>query len=186
MRVGRLWVGTKGGLAVLDRTGRVLRTRLRGAGAARAATTGVHAVCCDARGRVWVALVGGDILRADATEGTGVVRLRPIHATGARVRALCPDARGRLWIGTSAGALVLDDDTMRGAWTVADGLPVKEVWALCADGEGRVWASTMAGLALVEDRAVPARAPAPSPERPCLGYCARPRKADTHRRGCAQ
>ncbi len=29
---GRLWVGTKGSLAVLDRTGRVLRTALRGAG----------------------------------------------------------------------------------------------------------------------------------------------------------
>ncbi len=165
---GRLWVATKGGLAVLDRTGRALRTPLRGAGAARAATTGVHAVCCDARGRVWVALVDGDLLCADATEGTGTgsLRLRPIHATGARVRALCSDARGRLWIGTSAGALVLEDDAVRGAWTVADGLPAKEVWALCADGEGRVWASTMAGLALLEDRAVPARAPVPSSERP--------------------
>ncbi len=161
---GRLWIGTKGGLAVLA-DGVVRRVETGAAADGAGGPGGAQVVRCDAQGRVWVALVNGDVRRveetgATAAPGTGGWAPRPIHTVGARVRALHADGRARLLIGAGDGVTVLDGDTPRGAWTVDDGLPAKEVYALHADGAGRIWAGTGAGLALLEDDAVPLRAPA--------------------------
>ncbi len=145
----RLWVAGKGGLALIDRQG-VQPTGL---------TQGVHQVCCDAAGRVWAALVSGEIVQVDVHDPRPPA---PAYSAGARVRALCPDERGRLWVGTSDGVHLLEDGTPRDRWTRADGLPGKEVWALLRDAEGRTWASTMTGLVLLEDLKSPVRTVAAS------------------------
>jgi len=166
-----LWIGTKGGLAVL--TDGAVRRVETGAAADRAGGPGgAQVVLCDARGRVWVALVNGDVLRVEAPDAPdarpdpATWALRPVHRAGGRVRTLRSDRRDRLWVGTANGATVLEDDAPRGAWTADDGLPAKEVYALHTDEAGRTWAGTGTGLALLAAAAVPLRAPAHPALRP--------------------
>jgi len=150
---GRIWVGTAEGLAVIA-DGAV--TAYLGAATAIPAG-GVQALCHDPAGHIWIGMRNGAVLRADARCRSGPV-FHPVHTCDARVRALCPDRRGRLWVGTSAGVLLLENDAVRDAFTMDDGLPTKEVWALCCDSEERIWASTSTGLTLIENAPSPVRA----------------------------
>ena len=107
---GRIWVGTLGGLHVVDpRTGRVSRYPLPGGGSSSSA---VQSVLGAAGGRIWVGLWSGGLCRIDARGG----RVR-FHHTPAGLRSPMSDniwrvidaGGGELLVATNDGAFLFDE-----------------------------------------------------------------------------
>jgi signal transduction histidine kinase len=152
-----LWVGFReGGLARL-RHGR-FQFYGEGHGLPAAHARDIHR---DTQGRMWVATMGGGLLRIEAPEADAPRFVRYSTASGLTsdyVRSLTDDAGGHLYLGTSVGVDRFDPAT--GAvthYTTADGLAQNEIQTAFRDTKGALWFGTMAGVS----RLVQAR-----PERP--------------------
>ena len=135
-RAGRLWLGTQGGLLLVN--DRKLFTTRDGLSA-----NDVRAVTDDLEGNIWV-----------GTEGGGLNRLRDGHFTcftrtnglpGNSVSAVEVDAEGVLWVATSGGLARFQG----GKWTnysKKEGLASNSLGYLLEDGHGHLWIGSNAGL----------------------------------------
>jgi signal transduction histidine kinase/ligand-binding sensor domain-containing protein/DNA-binding response OmpR family regulator len=130
-RAGRLWIGTRQGLAVYER-GRFSRAALA------LSSMGVHALLEDRDGVVWI---GTD-------RGLGRLKDGRLHllTTAAAVTAICRDGAGGLWIGTEKGGVVhlgAGRPARLAGWPASAEEPVT---ALAMDREGTLWIGTHHGL----------------------------------------
>ncbi len=176
-RAGRLWIGTRQGLAVYEH-GRFSRA------APALSSLGVHALLEDRDGVLWIGTDRGlgrlkdgrlhllttagavtAICRDGAgglwigTEKGGVVHLgpgRPARLAGwpasaaERVTALAVDREGELWIATHHGLGRLRGRQLT-VLTQSAGLPSDEVFALLPDRDGNLWIGTLRGLSRLRD-----------------------------------
>jgi signal transduction histidine kinase/ligand-binding sensor domain-containing protein len=177
-RAGRVWAGGRGGLALLDRTGRVPTFRP----VVPSPPAMVTSLLEGADGSLWIGTLAGlferrpsgDVLPEPTAAGAGV----------RHVRALAADDQGRLWVGHDEGLLVLGpgarareivpatarhprecgvgpsrdrrlrlptqaDDAC--AVATADGLIDRRVRALSLGSAGQLRVGTVGGLSVVDD-----------------------------------
>ncbi|MDT8409790.1 MAG: diguanylate cyclase [Wenzhouxiangellaceae bacterium] len=139
--MGRIWIGTASGVAILERG--ELRTDLP----AELAGTYVLAIRVDAQGWVWF-----------ATQDHGLLRLGPdgavksLHGTDGfsdqTLFDLAPAREGGMWVGSSGDGLFRIDSTgaVAAHFTERDGLANDFVWSVVVDDRGHVWAYTTRGL----------------------------------------
>ncbi len=140
-REGRLWVGTQGGIALIER-GTVTRclTERDGLPAAR-----VNALRQDVAGRMWIGTerglalaVGDSILPCGTGDQTA--------AAGA-VQHLHCDAEDRVWVGMRNGNLLCaeapDSGGVRWRPIYSCGDPIA---AMCTDAGGRLWVGSARGV----------------------------------------
>ncbi|MEF7613199.1 two-component regulator propeller domain-containing protein [Aquincola sp. MAHUQ-54] len=168
----RLWVGSEGGLDVLD-----LRTDLLQAVPPPAALRGqrrrVVSVQPGPPGALWVLFGRGDLYRLDAASLAWTAQ--PIGGSGnpgARWPAwtMAPDGQGGVWVpdGGVAVHVAADGRVRRRLHTVErsprpGAQPAAAIRALALDGEGRLWVSNGRGLQIWRgpDGDAPVRDPVP-------------------------
>jgi diguanylate cyclase (GGDEF)-like protein len=151
---GRLWVGTDGGLDLLEEDGKRFRHFAPGASGGGISDAKVRALLEDDSSGIWVGTSAGGLNRLDPRTGR-VERFRhedgdPGSLAHDQVRALLQDADGRLWAGTGDGLDLFDPlrgsfvhyrHDPRNARSLADG----HVIALAQDRGGVIWVGTRLG-----------------------------------------
>ena len=160
---GGLWVGTSGGLSILDADGKVRAVRWKDATAKPIVTAMAEAH----GGGVWVATSGGGV----SLFGEDGVELGRSFAarTGVSVDGITGDRLGTLWFRLDRGIERRDEAKLRectlsggcgaeggvGWFGMADGLPSDEVVAGETSGgwlarDGEMWFPTRRGVAIVD------------------------------------
>lgn len=155
---GRLWVGTKKGLACWGDGAFHLFHRAQGLPA-----DGIHCLAAGRRGGLWVGTNGG----LAHWDGEQFRTYAPPRPAAAFVHAVAEDGRGTVWVGTSAGLHRLDPRTGSFAevWAAppkVTGDPDHGAESLAFDDHGRLWFGTRGGVGWVD----PVRESAVAPEDP--------------------
>lgn len=150
-RLGRVWIGSRSAMWMLDSQGRALPVARPDAAEDEPPLTfaPVHAMALDRSGALWASLVvKGTFRRVDE-------HWQPVPpAQGNRIMSMGNDAEGRLWLGfIDRGALRVDGDGSDGplAFGPHNGLDIGAVMAITARGP-RVWLGGQRGLALYDGR----------------------------------
>ena len=151
----RLWVGTDGGLDLLNADGKGFTHHVPSDSDRWSLSDArVRAILGDDLGGLWIGTSGGGLNRLDLASG-GFERFRhdPAVATSLAtddVRALLQDSGGRLWIGTSGGLDLYDPE--RGAFAHYGqdprnpaSLSDEHILSLAQDRGGVIWVGTRMG-----------------------------------------
>ncbi|MET0645303.1 MAG: two-component regulator propeller domain-containing protein [Pyrinomonadaceae bacterium] len=159
-RAGNIWVGFYHGGAARYSNGRfTLWTESDGLPAGY-----VVDMRLDRSGRLWLATVGGGLIRVDdpAAERPTFVRYTTAEGLSSNnVRAITEDEEGRIYAGTVRGVDRLSPDTGRVKhYTTADGLADEFVTVAFRDRGGALWFGTQNGLSRLAPEPDP---PAPDP-----------------------
>ena len=151
----RLWVGTDGGLDLMEADGRHFSHYAPNASdSASLSDPKVRAILSDRAGALWVGTAGGGLNRLDPGSGR-FERFQHDAAVASslandQVRAILQDADGRLWVGTSQGLDLLDSahgtfahyrQDPRNASSLSD----DHVLSLAQDRGGVLWVGTRLG-----------------------------------------
>jgi diguanylate cyclase (GGDEF)-like protein len=151
----RVWVGTDGGLDLLNADGKTFTHYVpRESDAASLSNPRVRAILADDTDGLWVGTSGGGLNRLDLATGR-FERFRndPANASSLAndvVRALLQDSAGRLWVGTHGGLDLFDHETRGFAHYRQDprnpsSLSDDQVLSLAQDRGGVLWVGTRLG-----------------------------------------
>jgi len=136
---GRVWMGTKAGVAVWNGNER----RIFGAND-NAAPVAVRALTQTPDGTVWAGADDGTLYRC---ETNGLDPFRPRDAlAGQPIYSLYADADGVIWAGTFRGGLLRFEKGVFRRITAKQGLPVDVISQILEDDEGRLWLGTHQGI----------------------------------------
>jgi signal transduction histidine kinase/ligand-binding sensor domain-containing protein len=138
-RDGRLWIGKKSGLGVIN-AGQ-FRQYLPEDGIAR---TEVRALAEAADGAIWVGAGDGTLTRV-ATNGISNFKVRDA-GSGQPIWSLLPDADGVLWIGTFRGGLLRFQEGKFTRYSTREGFPDDVICQILDDGAGRLWLGSKQGI----------------------------------------
>ena len=151
----RLWVGTDGGLDMLNADGKGFTHHVPSdSDRSSLSDARIRAILADDMGGLWIGTSGGGLNRLDLASG-GFERFRHDPAIASSlanddVRALLQDAGGRLWVGTSGGLELYDPE--RGSFAhyrqdprTPNGLSDDHVLSLAQDRGGVLWVGTRMG-----------------------------------------
>lgn len=149
-RTGRLWIGTKGGLLLLNGANSVLFSVKDGLPSAD-----VRAIADDAEGNVWIGT------------GVGLACLRDGRITSFRkqegglpsedISSLLADSDGVLWIATRGSGLVRYSKNSKNPWThytTSQGLAGNSIGYMIEDNETNLWLGSSAGLMRVAKKSL--------------------------------
>ena len=142
-RDGRLWIGTKGGLAVVS--GSQFKQFYPEDGVAR---TDIRALAEDGRGAVWAGAGDGTLYRVELMGRTNrVTTFRASDALGSQpIWSLLAETNGTIWVGTFRGGLLRVRGGEFTRYTTKDGLPDDVICQILSDDNGRLWVGTQRGI----------------------------------------
>ena len=151
----RLWVGTDGGLDLLNADGKGFTHHVPSrSDASSLSDARVRAILADDMAGLWIGTSGGGLNRLDLASGR-FARFRHDNAVATSlvsddVRALLQDASGRLWVGTFDGLDLYDPETGGFAHYRQDArnpasLSDDHVLSLAQDRGGVLWVGTRTG-----------------------------------------
>lgn len=139
---GRLWAGTRGGLALLNERGNGFAAVL----ASGLPTEGVSAMLEDRRGRLWFGTTGQGLVRMDL-DGRYSHLGKADGLLSEWIMALYEDSTGTLWIGTNGEGLNrLSADGKLASIRTRDGLWDAMTQVLLEDAQGYLWMSCNRGF----------------------------------------
>jgi signal transduction histidine kinase/streptogramin lyase len=157
-RAGKLWAMTRGGLFLLDPSGRILGAwRHDPRDPASLGENFGFALLEDRAGAIWIGTENG-LDRFDRASGT-FTHFRhddkdPASLRHNRVYHLFESARGELWIGTASGLHRMEPGAAGHAgfryFPVTAGHGPVPIGAILEDGTGQIWVSTTVGLTRVD------------------------------------
>ena len=144
---GRLWMGTKYGIAFTDgRARRILGTNNN------ATLPAVRALAEAPDGKVWAGADDGTIYQCEPDRLTA---FRPKDALAEQpIYSLTADAYGTLWAGTFRGGLLRFKNGNFARITAKQGLPVDVICQILDDQHGRLWLGTHQGIYCVAKSAL--------------------------------
>jgi ligand-binding sensor domain-containing protein/signal transduction histidine kinase len=146
-RGGRLWLGTRGGLARFHESGwRIYSTR-DGLSAEE-----ISAIADDREGNLWIGTRGGGLNRFRDDKFVAFRKRDGLPSED--ISSLLADAEGVLWIGTSGSGLVRFHAGKWTRYTTREGLVSNSVGYLIEDLEGYLWIGSNAGLTRVKKQAL--------------------------------
>ncbi len=154
---GHLWVGTYGGLNLLDvRSGTVERITAEGSRPNRPGTGFIASLLTDRQGRLWVGTFGEGILILDHRGPDG--RSRFLHLAqreglpNVNVDSMLADREGRIWVATDDGIAWIDPASLAiHALRRADGVEFSNYYlgARAMLGNGDVLFGSTGGLTII-------------------------------------
>jgi diguanylate cyclase (GGDEF)-like protein len=142
---GHLWVGTYGGLNLVDlRSGKAERITAQGPGPRRRAAGFIASLLTDRRGRLWVGTFGEGIEILDHLGASGRSHFVQLSLgeglPNINVDSMLADREGRIWVATDDGIATIDQRTLAiHALSRADGVAFSNYYlgarARLADGD---------------------------------------------------
>jgi ligand-binding sensor domain-containing protein/signal transduction histidine kinase len=146
-RAGRLWMGTKTGIAWwAGDERRILGTN------DNAELPAVRALAETPDGTVWAGADNGTLYRCRTN---GLDSFRPSDTLAAQpIYSLYADAQGVIWAGTDHGGLLRFRNGGFRRITAKQGLPVDVICQILEDDEGRLWLGTHQGIYCVAKSAL--------------------------------
>jgi signal transduction histidine kinase/ligand-binding sensor domain-containing protein len=160
---GRVWVGTKVGLAWWSANGRKVFTTLDGA-----ELPAIRALAEAPDGTIWSGSDDGTLYRCESER---LEAFRPHDALAEQpICSLLADDEGVLWAGTFRGGLLRFHEGRFTRLTARQGLPVDVVCQLLEDGQGRLWLGTHQGIYCVSKTALNACAEGRTNRVDCVTY----------------
>jgi ligand-binding sensor domain-containing protein len=143
---GKLWVGTDGGVHVLDTAdpSQIWDTYTKKTAPGMGGNW-AKAIALGPDDTTWVAIINGEACRYQNGEWSTLTGLQSFNT-------IAVDNQGRAWFGDDGkGIVVLNSDGSSAmTFTVADGLPSDKIFALAIDDQDTVWIGTDIGLAKFE------------------------------------
>ncbi len=138
-RAGRVWMGTKAGLALWSGNDRrYLSTNNN------VALPAVRALAQTPDGEVWAGADDGTLYRCETNR---LEAFRPRDALAEQpIYSLAADESGSLWAGTFRGGLLRFSRGKFTRFTAAQGLPVDVISQVLDDRHGRLWLGTHQGI----------------------------------------
>ena len=160
---GRVWMGTKDGIALwAGNERRILGTNDYAAPAA------VRALVETPDGTVWAGADDGTLYRCKTNE---LEPFRPRDAlAGQPIDSLYADAQGVIWAGTVRGGLLRFEKGVFRRITAKQGLSVDIISQILEDDEGRLWLGTHQGIYCVPRSALNACAEGQTNTVDCVTY----------------
>ncbi len=152
-RTGRIWLGTKSGLAWWSEQGR----RIFGVNDGLVSQDGlapspVRALTEASDGTIWCGSDDGTLYRCEPE------RLRAFHPSDGHgqepIWSLLADAEGTLWAGTFRGGLLRFKNGEFKRFAVEQGLPTAVIVQILEDAQGRLWLGTHQGIYCVDKSAL--------------------------------
>ncbi len=139
-RAGRVWMGTKSGIAQWS-------GELRWLLGTNNATSipSVRALVETPAGEIWAGADDGSLYRCDLPELAAPFRPQDALA-GQPVYSLCADADGTIWAGTFRGGLLRFKNGKFFRFTAKQGLPVDVISQILTDDNGHLWLGTHKGI----------------------------------------
>ena len=163
-RQGRLWVGTRGGLALADGDQFQSYTTRDGL-----SSDVVQAIADDLEGNLWVGTEQGGLNRL--RDGRFTVIRKSAHGLPSdAISSLHVDEKGVLWIGTDGGGLARFHQDRWTRYTKGEGLVSNSIGYLIEDGTGHLWLGSNAGLMRTPKEALEAFAAGRTNAVPCRAY----------------
>ncbi|MEP7305506.1 MAG: two-component regulator propeller domain-containing protein [Acidobacteriota bacterium] len=108
----------------------------------------------DRRGHLWVAALGGGLLRVRSSVSSGVIeRFRYEHKISGSPRSLFQDRDNNVWVGMRGGGLLRLSEGLVNDDVVLEGLTNDGVRALSVADDGSVWVATGHNLNRFDQRA---------------------------------
>ena len=166
---GRVWLGTKSGLAWWSEQGR----RIFGVNDGLASQDGlapspIRALAEAPDGTVWCGSDDGTLYRCETTR---LQAFRPEDGGGEKsIWSLLADDTGTLWAGTFRGGLLRFQKGEFKRFTTADGLPEETIVQILEDHQGRLWLGTHHGIYCVAKADLNARAAGKLKTVKCASY----------------
>jgi signal transduction histidine kinase/ligand-binding sensor domain-containing protein len=144
---GRVWMGTKSGIALWDgNERRILGTN------DNTTPPAVRALAETPDGTVWAGADDGTLYRCQTN------RLDPFRPRDGLadqpIYSLYADAQGTIWAGTDRGGLLRFRNGVFRRITAKQGLPVDVISQILEDNEGRLWLGTHQGIYCVSRQAL--------------------------------
>jgi signal transduction histidine kinase/ligand-binding sensor domain-containing protein len=136
---GRVWMGTKYGIAYSDGNVR----RMLGTNDA-ATLPAVRALVETQDGNVWAGADDGTIYRCEPDKLTAFRPTDPLSEQP--IYSMTADAGGTIWAGTFRGGLLRFRNGSFSRITARQGLPVDVICQILDDGRGRLWLGTHQGI----------------------------------------
>jgi ligand-binding sensor domain-containing protein len=140
---GMLWVGTDGGIQVLDPADPTQPWQLFEDGEQGPGGNWARNLFPQPDGSMWVAITNGEASYYDGQAWT-------VYEGYYSYEAIAVDAEGRVWLGDDGKGIAILEGGSASTLTSADGLPDDDVYALLADGDV-MWIGTGAGLVRYQD-----------------------------------
>ncbi len=144
--LGNLWIGTNGGLDILDKkTGKFRHFTKNDANPDKSIINNhITGLYVDSHGYLWISTFWG-LSRMDPAKGT--VRNYNMMENENTYYCVTEDSKGRLWAGTTIGLQLLNptDGTFQ-IFSTHDGLPSNVIDGIVEDGDGNLWLSTNQGI----------------------------------------
>lgn len=144
---GMLWVGTDGGVQVLDPADPTTPwTTYQQKEQSSMGGNWATGIAFSSNGDAWIAMINGSASRYQNGQWLAFTDIYSFNAVAV-------DAQGRTWFADdSKGIIVLDAQGQQEmTFTTANGLPSDNVQALLRDGNGTIWIGTNQGLAKYEN-----------------------------------
>jgi ligand-binding sensor domain-containing protein/two-component sensor histidine kinase len=146
-RSGRLWIGTKFGVSILENGRMRSYTHYQGM-----PNDNVWCTLEDNEGGLWIGTDGGGVLRYAGERFVTFTVTEGLCSD--LVMAVVGDRQGDLWLGTYNNGICRMDAMAN--ITTLDGLPNNTVWCGLADPDGSLWFGTSDGLCHIDrGRVVP-------------------------------
>jgi ligand-binding sensor domain-containing protein/signal transduction histidine kinase len=146
-RSGKMWVGTEGGLALInDQSAKWFNVQ------DGMPSADVHAIADDAAGNLWIGTGNGLACLRDG-------KITSYHKSdsglpGENISALLADSDGVLWIGTRGSGLTRFDGKHWTSYSTGDGLAGNSIGYLVEDREGYLWIGSNSGLTRVAKKSL--------------------------------
>jgi ligand-binding sensor domain-containing protein len=143
-REGRLWVGTRKGLARIGDDGRFHLV------SNQIGSREIESLMTDSHGMIWAGGTSGGLWRIDPRTDQ-VSELPPQNGrTVQDIGPICEDREGNIWVSTNVGLERLSDVKFT-TYTAHDGLSNDTITTVAAGASDRIWIGTMDGLACLTD-----------------------------------
>ena len=144
--LGNLWIGTNGGLNILDRKTGKFRRYLKDEDNPAKTIINNHItnLYVDSHGHLWISTFWG-LSRLDPAKGN--VKNYNIVGNDNTYYCILEDSKERFWAGTTTGLKLLNvNDGSFQVFSTSEGLPSNVIDGIVEDADGNLWLSTNQGI----------------------------------------
>ncbi|MBS1607469.1 MAG: hypothetical protein JSS70_01535, partial [Bacteroidetes bacterium] len=147
---GNIWVGSSGGLGIIDYKSGKIRFASRANGLL---SDTISCLYTDEEKRIWVGSPQGVSIINNA--GRTIKRLGKMQGIDRQINHFTEDYTGKVWMASDSGVYIFENTTQKLRHiTLATGLTDNKIKTIVKDSGEQVWIATFSGLNLIDTKGV--------------------------------